>query len=148
MGARFLHIVRNPYVVFPSTVKLWKSLYRQHGMQHPTFAGLDEYVFRTFVRLYDCLERDRQRLDPSRFYELKYEDLTRDPLGELAKVYDRLELGDFSVARPDVEKYLASVQNYETNRYELTPERRVEITRRWGDVIRRYGYDVEQLLAK
>ena len=28
--ARFVHIVRDPYVVFPSTVNLWKSLYLAH----------------------------------------------------------------------------------------------------------------------
>ena len=48
--ARFVHIVRDPYVVFPSTVNLWKSLYRNHGLQTPTFAGLEEHVFETFNR--------------------------------------------------------------------------------------------------
>src|SRR4051794_15514810 len=45
--ARFVHIVRDPYVVFPSTVNLWKSLYRTHGLQKPTFAGLEDHVLRT-----------------------------------------------------------------------------------------------------
>ena len=45
--ARFVHIVRDPHVVFSSTVNLWKSLYRNHGLQTPTFAGLEEYVFET-----------------------------------------------------------------------------------------------------
>src|SRR5207249_4401986 len=31
--ARFVHIIRDPCVVFPSTVNLWKSLYRTHGLQ-------------------------------------------------------------------------------------------------------------------
>ena len=33
--AQFVHIVRNPYVVFPSTVNLWKSLYEVQGLQFP-----------------------------------------------------------------------------------------------------------------
>ena len=33
--AKFLHIVRNPYVLFPSTVNLWKRLYRDEGLQMP-----------------------------------------------------------------------------------------------------------------
>ena len=36
--AIFLHIVRDPYVVFPSTVNLWRSLYLTHGLQIPTCA--------------------------------------------------------------------------------------------------------------
>src|SRR5262249_34117712 len=42
--AQFLHIVRNPYVTFPSTVKLWRALYQTHGFQVPKFRGLEEYV--------------------------------------------------------------------------------------------------------
>src|SRR5438105_3822102 len=57
--ARFVHIVRDPYVVFPSTVNLWKSLYQTHGLQAPTFAGLEEQVFETFVHMYKRLEEGR-----------------------------------------------------------------------------------------
>ena len=66
-----------------------------------------------------------------------------ESLGQLEQVYRVLELGDFARTRPRVEEYLASVKNYETNKYELTAEERSEVTRRWGDVIRRYGYEVE-----
>src|SRR5205823_9933437 len=93
--ARFVHIVRDPFVVFPSTVNLWKSLYRTHALQRPTFAGLEEYVFTTFNHLYESLERDRRLVRPSRFYELRYEDLVRDPLGQMRALYDQLELGGF-----------------------------------------------------
>jgi hypothetical protein len=138
--ARFVHIVRDPYVVFPSTVNLWKSLYRTHGLQRPTFEGLEEYVFKTFNRLYDGLERDRHLVRSSRFYELRYEDLVRDPTGRMRAMYEQLELGEFEKLLPRLQDYVARSAGYETNRYELTPELRAEITRRWGPVIRKYGY--------
>jgi hypothetical protein len=141
--ARFVHIVRNPYVVFPSTVNLWKALYRTHGMQKPTFAGLEEQVLATFVRLHERLEEGRKLVAPNRFYELKYEDLVGDPVGQVRALYDRLELGGFDVVLPRLLNYVAGISGYETNRYELTPAQRAEITRRWGSVIRRYGYAEE-----
>ena len=51
--ARFIHIVRDPYVVFPSTVNLWKSLYDTHGMQTPNYKGIEEKVFSEFNILYN-----------------------------------------------------------------------------------------------
>jgi hypothetical protein len=138
--ARFVHIVRDPYVVFPSTVNLWKSLYRRHGLQKPTFAGLEEYVFTTFNRLYERLEEGRQLIRPSRFYEMRYEDLVRDPVCELRALYTHLELGGFAEFLPRLQNYLADLAGYETNRYELSAATRAEITRRWGNVISRYGY--------
>ncbi|MFO0823395.1 MAG: sulfotransferase [Gemmataceae bacterium] len=77
---------------------------------------------------------------PGRFHEVRYEDLVKNPTGEMARVYAALELDGFERARPLVEQYLRQTDGYETNKYSITDEQRAEITRRWGDVIRRYGY--------
>ncbi len=138
--ARFVHIVRNPYVVFPSTVHLWQSLYAHQALQHPTFEGLEDYVFDNFVHLYEKLEEARPMLNSSRFYELRYEDLVQDPIRQLRTIYDRLELGDFEQVLPKLKQYLAETADYKTNHYELPPELHDAITQRWGHVIRRYGY--------
>jgi hypothetical protein len=140
-GARFVHIVRDPYVLFPSTVNLWKTLYRNHGLQRPTFAGLEEHVFETFSRLYARLEDGKRLVTPGRFYELRYEDLIADPEGQMRLLYERLALGGFEEALPRMRKYLQEHAGYQTNRFpSLTPELRAEIGRRWGAVIERYGY--------
>jgi hypothetical protein len=138
--ARFIHIVRDPYVVFPSTVNLWKSLYQTHGLQKPTFAGLEEHVLNTFLRVYERLEEGKKLVDPGRFCEVRYEDLVHDPVGQVRTIYEQLGLDGFEELRPRLEEYVASLAGYERNRYELTPAERAEITRRWGEVIRRYGY--------
>jgi hypothetical protein len=140
--ARFVHIVRDPYVVFASTVNLWKSLYRTHGLQRPTFAGLEEHVFNTFTYLYATLQEGKRLLPPRRFHELRYEDLVRDPIAEMRRLYEALELGEFERVVPRLRGYLAANAGYQTNRYHpLTPELQAEIARRWGEVIRRYGYE-------
>ncbi len=140
-GALFVHIVRDPYVVFPSTVNLWKTLYKTHGLQKPTNAGLEEYVLTMFNHLYDRLEETRNQVEPRRFFEVRYEDLVRDPVSQMGRLYEHLNLGGFDDFLPRLEKYLAAIKGYETNRYNLTPERRQEIARRWAKVIARYGYD-------
>ena len=138
--ARFVHVVRDPYVVFPSTVHLWRSLWATHGLQRPRFEGLEEYVFAHFLHLDDRLEQGRALVDPARFCEVRYEDLVRDPIGQMQALYEHLELGEFERLRPRLERYLAGLSGYETNRYTLPADLRAEIERRWGHVIRRYGY--------
>ena len=142
--ARFVHIVRDPYVVFPSTMNLWKSLYRAHGLQKPTFAGLEDHVFETFHRIYEGVEKARKLIPDRQFYELHYENLVRDPIGQLGGLYGHLNLGGFDQVLPQVEAYLARTAGYETNRYDLSPEMRAEITRRWGKVIQQYGYALSE----
>lgn len=138
--ARFVHIVRDPRVVFPSTVHLWKTLHTAQGLQTPHFRGLEERVFETFLRLYQKIEEDRSLVAPSRFFELRYEDLVDDPIGQLHALYEQLELGDFDRVRPKLEADVARRAGYRTNRYELDDALKAEVERRWGEVIRRYGY--------
>lgn len=141
--ARFIHIVRDPYVIFPSTLKLWKRLYRDQGLQIPKYEGLEEHVLRTFARMYEVFERDRQLIRPARLCEVRYEDLIKDPIEQLRTIYDRLELGEFDQVLPALQEYAAGQKDYQTNRYEICGETRAEISRRWGSFIERYGYSSE-----
>jgi omega-hydroxy-beta-dihydromenaquinone-9 sulfotransferase len=138
--AIFIHIVRNPYVVFPSTVNLWKSLYQRQGLQTPTYAGLEDHVLETFKWMYAKLDETRHLVAKDHFYELRYEDLVRDPIREMRALYEHLNLGGFDRVLPRLENYLATIAGYETNHYRLTPAQRAAIKRHWGHVIERYGY--------
>jgi omega-hydroxy-beta-dihydromenaquinone-9 sulfotransferase len=62
----------------------------------------------------------------------------------MKRIYDHFQLGGFAQFLPRLQVYLASVKGYETNKYQLTDEQRAEVTKRWGDVIRRYGYSAAQ----
>ncbi len=140
--ARFVHIVRDPLAVFPSTVNLWKALYTAHGLQQPTFAGLEEMVFHNFAHLYERLEKSKHLLAPNRFHELRYEDLLADPIGQMRSLYERLELDGFEELLPRLKTFVDASTSYKTNRYpNLAPALRQEIERRWGHIIRQYGYD-------
>ncbi len=142
-NARFVHITRDPYVLFPSTVNLWKRLSSDQGLQPPNHEGLEEYVFGTLTHMYETFERDRPLIGPGRFCEIRYEDLVRDPIEQLRTVYDRLELGEFDQMLPALREHLAGQADYKVNRYEVSPETRDQIGRRWKTYIERYGYSPE-----
>jgi hypothetical protein len=144
----FIHIIRDPFVVYASTVNLWRTLYRTQGMQTPTFAGLEEHVLATYLRMYERLEEGKKLLGPERFYEVRYEDLVKDPVSAVARIYEHFGLGEFEKCQPRLEAYLATIKGYETNRYQLTEDQRTLVASRWRTVIERYGYDkVEKPLA-
>jgi len=138
--AQFVHIVRNPYEVFSSTIKLLKTLYTNFGLQQPRFLGLEEYVIARFVHLHERLGDGVGRLKPGQFHEVRYEDLVGDPVRETRAIYDHLALGDFDAVLLRLRRYVAEVHDHQAGRYRLTPAVRERIDARWGHVIRRYGY--------
>ncbi len=139
--AKFLHIVRDPLSVFPSTTRLWRSLCGVQGLQIPDNGGVDEEeVLATFCRMYDSFDRSRSLVPEGNFHELRYEDLVADPLQEMQKVYQALELGDFELLRPHLASYLESQKSYQTNKHNLSAEMVSKLADRWGPYMRRYGY--------
>ena len=140
-SAKFVHIVRDPYDLFVSTMGLWKSLsevQRVQGMGDQVW--LEEYVLNSLERMYAAYEADRQLLAPNQLVELRYEDLVRNPLAEVRRLYAELELGDFARVESQLEQHLAAVKNYHPNHYQLSDDKRELVRRRWAGYFDKYGY--------
>jgi hypothetical protein len=102
--------------------------------------GLEDYVFDCFTRMYRGYEEQRKKLDPAAVVDLRYEDLVADPLGEVARLYDRLQLGDFSLVRDKIAAFVGLQKDYKTNKHELDEELQARIRERWAAYFERYGY--------
>jgi hypothetical protein len=141
--AKFVHIVRDPLVVFPSTVRLWKSLSEVQGFQHlrKDAGWIDRHVLDTFVRMYECFEQDRELVPPGRLIDIRYEDLTADPVQQMSHVYQELDLGDFGEVEPGIMRYAMKSRDYKTNKYQLPPEIADQVRGRWAPFFQRYGYN-------
>ncbi len=138
--AQFVHIVRNPYTVYASTMHMWKTIFAVQGLQRPRFDGLEEHVFDCFLKMHDKLDEARPLLGSSCFHELRYEDLVRDPIGQLQVLYDQLDLKGFEPVVAKVQHYLKETSGYQTNQFDLTPELKARIRQHWAPIIDRYGY--------
>jgi hypothetical protein len=138
--AKFIHMVRDPFSLFPSTRRLWRALDEVQGLQIPRYKSLDEYVFAAFERMYRGFERQREKIDASRICDVRYEDLVKDPVAVVENLYERLDLGDFSQVRERIEAYVGEKKDYRATRHELEPEVMAAIRQRWAGYIEKYGY--------
>ncbi|MBW3599250.1 MAG: sulfotransferase [Planctomycetes bacterium] len=139
--AQFVHIVRDPYVLFASTVRTWRKLIEATSLQGARAPDLEALVLEQFVRMYRAFERDRSLLGPQQLCEIRYEDLVQDPIAVLKGVYEQLGLGDFERARPRLTEFFAEREGFPVNRYQLTPAQEQRIAEHWGEFIERMGYE-------
>jgi hypothetical protein len=141
--AKFIHIVRDPLVVFPSTVRLWRSLSEVQGFQHlrEGAAWIENHVLDTFVRMYECFEQDRALVSPGHLVDVRYEDLVADPVGQMREIYEQLNLGNFTRVEPEILRYTMKSRDYKTNKYALPPEVADRVRNRWAPYFQRYGYN-------
>ena len=140
--ARFLHIVRDPYEVFASTVHLWRRTQAVSALTQGSEQELEDYVLRSLRQMYDGFDAVRASLSPGRFHQVRYEQLIAEPTKVLEESYRALGLGDFAPVRSRVETHIESIGDYRTNQYEISSAARDAVSGAWGTIFRGWGYDI------
>ncbi len=139
--AKFVHIHRNPYSLFPSTHNLWMRLARDEGAQRPTEEGMEEYIFSSLVNMYEAFDADIPLLKPGQYCEVAYKELTARPMETIEKLYREIDLDGFENVKPEMEKFAASQKDYKKNKFEMAPELKQKIADRWSWYFEHYGYE-------
>ena len=139
--AKFIHIVRNPYTLYPSLLHLYRTLlplYQLDRYDREEMERLSVDIYRQVMTKY---LRDRARIPPGQLAEVRYEDLERDPLGALARLYRELDLPDWNEARPRVDAYLQTLSRYRKNSFSMDRAALDRVTEHWGFAVDAWGYE-------
>ena len=140
--AKFIHIARDPYALYRSTLSLWRSLNSEEGLQ--AVRGdewLQEFVLDSLERMYDAYLADRELLSENQLVELRYEELIEDPKSQLRGIYERLDLGDFGRVEGAIDDHLVEVKNYRPNRHTHDDATSENLRRRWSKYFKEFGYE-------
>jgi hypothetical protein len=138
--ARFVIIERNPYEVFASNLKLWRTLLDGYSLEEYSDEDVERFVLEAYVRHERIVGEANGQL--ARVAMVKYEEIVASPLQETERIYRELELGSIEEARPYVQKYLARVAGHRRNRFEISSAQKQRVEQFWGEWIRSKGYDV------
>jgi hypothetical protein len=141
-GARFVHVYRNPFHVFQSTRRLHEVLHRWYALQDGDQARRDERIIGQYERMYESYFAQRDLIPAGQLYEVRFEELERDPIGQLRAVYAGLGLPRFDDCEAKVKAYLASTDGYRKNSFDSLPEPlRQQLARRWRRCFDEWRYD-------
>jgi len=139
--ARFIHIQRNPYAVFPSSRWTFQVNYELHRVQSAPSDQLDEWVLQQYRTMYEVFFEERKLVPEGRLVEVRFEQLEEDPLGQVRHVYTVLGLPDFSLVEPVIRRYVDSVAGYKKNMFpELSLALRNRIADEWRRCFEEWGY--------
>lgn len=139
--ARFVHIHRNPHVVYQSTLHWLRTAGPWYYLQRSDSIDFETRILRTGREMYDVYFEERCLIPGERLYEVDFEELEADTLGQMRKIYERLDLPDFGYVEPRLRAYLDTVFGYTKNRfYELPSALRERIAREWRQYFEEWGY--------
>jgi len=139
-GAKFIHIYRNPYDVYRSTLHLYREVFKVTALQRISDEQIQRYVLDLYPRVMNAYWEQRAELPENDHVEVRYEDFIQSPMQEIERMYRVLGLGGFESARLPMERFLGSRTQFRPNEYTRDPAERDIVQRHWGQVVERLGY--------
>ena len=141
--AQFVNIVRNPYSVFNSTMHLRRKMFEANGLARIKCDHMEEDVCSTYNNLFERYHADKHLIPSDRLYEIRYEELEQDPIGELRKIYEFFKWPGFEQQEKIISAQLSSLREYKKNEFYMDPDLKRRLYHRFKDVFERYGYASE-----
>jgi len=140
-GSRYVVVERNPFEVFASNLKLWRTLLNMYSLESFSVEDIEPFVLAAYLLHEEAIAEGERILQPGSFARVRYEDLVKNPIKEMTRLYDELNLGDFEAVRPLIERHLVSVAGHTRNSFRLTGAQRQRIEEAWGRTIVSKGYN-------
>lgn len=126
-NARYIHIIRNPYKVVPSTIRMWDIVGKQNAMNSrwtkPSIKETSELLNEMLWKIED----DFVKLPKERYCEIKFEDLEINPIEHIKSIYKHLNVEFSGEFEKQINDFLLSVKEYKKNKYEMPEGDKLEI---------------------
>jgi len=139
--AKLIHIYRNPYNIFRSTQHLYRVVMERTQLQEIGQGEHENWVLRFYAQLMQKLLADKSLIPAGNLVEVKYEDLDKEPLAQLRKIYETLSLPGFAEAEPAFRAYLDSISGYQKLAHKQLDDSAItKINRNWQFAFDALGY--------
>ena len=139
--AKFVHIVRNPFVVYQSMSHMYETMLPICQMDDADAGDVARAIRDSYVSMMKQYMLEREFIPEGHLAEIRYEDLERDPLTELERMYSELGLPGWEQVREKVVVYLRNVAGYQKNVYQIDSQTIEVVNREWGFAIEEWGYE-------
>lgn len=134
--ARYIHITRHPHKVVPSSIRMWDIVGTQNTMNSKWVKPSVKEVSEVLSSMMKKIENDAKTLPKERYYELKFEELEKDPVNEIKQIYNQLNVQFSEQFEKQIKEFLISVSDYQKNKYTIPESDKLEINnilRAWMD---------------
>ncbi len=141
-NAKFIHIYRNPYIVYASMRNFYKKTIEGFMLQSVPEKQIENNIFNLYKQLMTSYFKEKQLIPHGNLIEIKFEDFEMNTMNELNRIYSELDISGFERAKNKIASYLSSLSNYKKNTYNLTHDIINSINRKWDFTIKKWDYNI------
>ncbi len=144
--AKFIHVYRHPHAVYRSNMHMAREGHVLNQLQDPD--PRDSYQTRflgNYRAMEDAFYGQSAGWPADRVAEAEFEQIERDPIGQLRRIYAQLGLEFSDRFQQRLQRYLERIADYRKNCLPSLPEQqRLDIEAAMGPHMQRWGYRGEE----
>ncbi|MHA1212632.1 MAG: sulfotransferase family protein, partial [Candidatus Heimdallarchaeota archaeon] len=119
--AKFIHLVRDPYENFASSIILHTKAREVFALQTWKEEEMKDSILKVHSRIYERYVEDLHLIPEENIIKLRYEVFLEDPLTTLKLIHKQLEINGFEETKEKYQEYIKEQANYKPNIHEISP---------------------------
>lgn len=139
-NAKFIHIKRDPYQVYRSTVHLYLKAQKEWGFHRAERKSICQHVLSSYPLLMEAYFKQAPNIPDGSLTELHFEDLEAKPMETIRRVYHDLDIPAYDQAAPSIKAYLERIKAYAKNPHDLPEDEKNTVKREWAPWFDKLGY--------
>ena len=117
-NAKFIHLHRDPYTVYQSTLKLYRDAVPGYYLQNDNCCEVyEERIIRKYKLMYESYFSDYQLVPNNQICEVSFEELEQDKIRTLGRIWDQLNLSGFDQLESRLMGKIGDINRYKKNVY-------------------------------
>lgn len=139
-NAKFILMHRNPYEVFASNQRFWKVANKIYTVGNIQSVDNNEIILETYAKTMERYLAEKDLIPAGQLIEMPYQDLIEQPIENMRKIYETLQLDDFAFIENKMKSYIDGQKSYVRLKHELPKEERDLVSQRFESFIRHWNY--------
>ncbi len=138
--AKFIFIHRNPYEVYLSNKKFWKVTQAIYAIGGAKSVDVNSTILDTYAQIMNRYLLEKDLVTEGQLIEIAYDDLIREPIENMRKIYETIHLDDFGYCENKMRSFVDKEKNFVRIKHELPAEESKIVTEKIGSFIKHWNY--------
>ncbi|MGF1478600.1 MAG: sulfotransferase [Cyanophyceae cyanobacterium] len=140
--AKFIHIYRDPHIVYVSTKRMYQKMIDTWGLQDISEVAISENILYFYRAMMQEYLRAKTAIPTQSLIEIKYEHFIGCELEYLAYIYQQFDLSNWEEVQQQFQLYLQSQSEYRRNNYQLDNKTVSLIKSHWQFALQEWQYSI------
>lgn len=141
-NARFIFIHRNPYDVFYSNKKFWKTMVDNLALQDFSELKMEKEIIKVYKKFMHSYLQQRGSIPDEQLTEVRFNNFVSAPVHELQKIYEKLNLEGFKKTEPKFHNFLEHKAGGKSSSYDYEDHIVALINQNWEFAFKQWNYSI------